>query len=347
MFASNPWPLIHRSILDRCQRQSQPAALAFLEQAEAFYRASTDAGVTAARPVLLYYCFMNLVKSYLLTMGQHAELKQNVYHGMTESLRGNGTHPTDAALKVYRSAGARINLMDELLRAFGFRLSAKAVEWDVALLLSQVVTGHRLWTMATGRRERFVAIKLLRLFHDPISKQVWLRLYIEAESLSRLGISHRQFLAESRFAPAFHEVIPDEGTEWELVNSDLHRLLCFEQVDARGYSDRPVDEILDVVREVTPHIWSVVSSTTPYRRYYAYLAPPQEYSVVLPQLASMYAVMFYLGSVTRYQPEQFDVILRGSYGPVVRAVLDDAPRQFLYLMASEFAQRDVTRAAIV
>jgi hypothetical protein len=43
----------------------------------------------------------------------------------------------------------------------------------------------------------------------------------------------------------------------------------------------------------------------------------------------------------------FDKILDGPYGPAVQGFLNDQPNQFLFLMASEFAQREVVKPALV
>ena len=61
----------------------------------------------------------------------------------------------------------------------------------------------------------------------------------------------------------------------------------------------------------------------------------------------MYAVTFYLGSITRYRPHHFDALLRGGFGPRVRDFVTGQPLQFLYLMASEIAQREITRPSIL
>src|SRR5579871_7033812 len=60
LFATNPWSIITRSVKTRCSAAARPAALAFLSQAADFYQAATAGGVVAAKPLLLYYCFMNL-----------------------------------------------------------------------------------------------------------------------------------------------------------------------------------------------------------------------------------------------------------------------------------------------
>ncbi len=67
----------------------------------------------------------------------------------------------------------------------------------------------------------------------------------------------------------------------------------------------------------------------------------------MPQLCSIYAVMYYLGSITRYRPQDFHKLLIGSYGAQIHTILSEQPTQFIYLMTSEFAKQEVTKAAIV
>jgi hypothetical protein len=82
-----------------------------------------------------------------------------------------------------------------------------------------------------------------------------------------------------------------------------------------------------------------------YRKYYLHLTPGQE--TRLPQLASLWCLFFYFGSVVRYRPHLFDNILKGPYGAFVTEFLSAQPEQFLYLLASEMQARDIARPAIV
>ena len=63
---------------------SKPAAFAFLEQAQDFFTAA-ESGVAAAKPLLLYYSFMNLVKAFVLTNGQRTSINRAA-HGLKERL---------------------------------------------------------------------------------------------------------------------------------------------------------------------------------------------------------------------------------------------------------------------
>src|SRR5215510_1723987 len=72
VFATDPWTVIRRSIETRCPATVVKAAFALLEQAEDFYNAAAS-GIKAAKPLLLYYCFMNLAKAYVLTVGRRQD----------------------------------------------------------------------------------------------------------------------------------------------------------------------------------------------------------------------------------------------------------------------------------
>jgi hypothetical protein len=160
------------------------------------------------------------------------------------------------------------------------------------------------------------------------------------DDLNRLAVTHRQFLAESRLTPMFHEVKCSQAFEGR-------SLICFEQTSKAKFSHRPSDMVQGVVDHLKQNIWVTVNSSQPYRRYYVYLAPVAEQSEVLPQLLSIYAVTYYLGSITRYRPQLFDSLLNGPFGPLIEEFIGAQPMQFIYSMASEFAQQDITKPALI
>jgi hypothetical protein len=67
----------------------------------------------------------------------------------------------------------------------------------------------------------------------------------------------------------------------------------------------------------------------------------------LPQLLSIYAISYYLGSITRYRPHHFPAINDGAFGPRIQDFISGQPQQFLYLLASEFARREIAKPSIL
>lgn len=330
------------SIRQRCPVRAKAEAESCVEQAQDFYNASLTATLASARPLLLYYSFMNLVKAYGLTTNTVTTFNR-AQHGVSEQLKSSGNELVDAFLKAFPSPSASGDrqVFDDFNKALGgVGITAPNHSYDLPKLMPQVVAGHRLWCEAADQDERFIAIDRVTVAHDDATKTIWLNLYIFADDLSRFGISRSRFLTESRLGSDFREVktVAKQGTR---------KLIRLEQLTPTSYSGRPTDALQSLVDSLRGKVWATVSEGRPYRRYYAYLAPTAEHSEIIPQLLSIYAVVFYLGSITRYRPHHFDAILEGDYGAWIREFIIGQPVQFIYLLASEFAEQEVTKPAIV
>jgi hypothetical protein len=186
LFTPNPWVIVASYVKKHAPASTRAAALAFLEQAEEYYQAATQSGMTTAKPVLLYYCFMNLAKTYIATFDAAVDLSQP-HHGLSERKKAGKPDWVGAYLKAFR-AGRQANLFDMFLHALtGQRLPATEVEFELPSLVPQVVTGHRLWCQAAGAPERFVALESIQFVHDKNSGSVWLRFHIPLEISRDLG----------------------------------------------------------------------------------------------------------------------------------------------------------------
>lgn len=351
VFATDPWTVIRRSTERRCLASTRDAAFALLEQAEDFYRAAAS-GVKAAKPLLLYYCFMSLAKAFVLTCRQREDVDRAM-HGLAERLDAppNDKELVNAFLNAEQTVAPgpvpqpnqRLKIFDEFHEALtGSRIAGNPTRYDLSKLMPQIVPGHRLWveSHSAENTERFVSVERIAFVQNQTAKLIWLELYFFSDDLRRINISHHDFLARGRLVGRFREVQCTEKV-------GERRLVCFEQIDAVAYSHRPSDHVPAVVNSVRHLLWRTILSTPPYRKYYVYAAPPLEHANVLPQALSIFAITFYLGSIVRYRPHHFDRILKGSYGPFVEAFINDQPSQFIYLIASEFAEKEVTKAAIV
>jgi hypothetical protein len=162
-----------------------------------------------------------------------------------------------------------------------------------------------------------------------------------ADDLTQIPISRTELLRESRLSGLFKEV------QTELRTVEGHWIIRLEQVAPTIYPHLAADRIQAVCDLIRPYIWTTVTTVAPYRRYYLYASPIAQHVEVLPQLLSVYAIAYYLGSITRYRPHHFSSILEGPHGDQVQEILSSQPSQFLYLLASEFAERDVTRTPLV
>ena len=343
LFSLDPWAIIDQAIKNNCPTLSRSEALACIHQARDFYESAIDSQRVSARPLSLYYCFMNLVKAFCLTRGTQATFDK-AQHGLTEKLGPGGKELHDAYLNGFPSPNAQgilQNFSEFKLALTGLGLTATQ-QYKIPILLPQILPGHRLWSSAVNKKERFVSIHEIRPYVNKQSGELWLNVYFVSDDLSRIGITTTNFLRDTELAGNYTQV---NCTELDNLN---RKLICFQQItpvicNTRKYANY-LQGLFDSIRN---NLWATVSTIPPYRRHYVYIRPSAESNQVLPQLLSIYALSYYLGSITRYRPHHLPTITDTVFGPRVQDFITGQPQQFLYLIASEFAKREITKPSIL
>lgn len=343
LFSLDPWAIIDQAIKATCPSGAKPEALACVRQARDFYDGANDTQRVSARPLALYYCFMNLVKAFCLTRGTQTTFNK-AQHGLSEMLQPGNRELADAFLRAFPSPNGRNELQNfaEFMKALTGNTLLAQLDLNVPLLLPQILPGHRLWAFAANKKERFVAVQDIRTFLVKGTGELWLNLYFVSDDLSRIGVTSKTFLTESSLAPAFAQVACVEK------DSSGRSLICYQQVTPHVCANSKYANYLErLFGSIRPLLWATVATVPPYRRHYVYLRPTVEQLQVLPQLLSIYALAYYLGSITRYRPHHFPLITDSVFGPRIQDFITGQPQQFLYLLASEFAKREITKPSIV
>jgi hypothetical protein len=340
IFSTNPWAVIRQSIEDSLAADTKKQALAFMEQAQNFYESAQNSYVVSAKPLLYYYCFLNVAKAFCLKQGVRSGYAKAM-HGIQEAVHPGGQEFSDSFLKIFRATSSSANLFDDLRKALGRpSLPSSSRVYELKSLSPQLLQGHRVWTDAAEADERFVEIHEIEFKIDDEAKLIWLNIKFVADDLTRLGITQKRLLKESGLHGLFRRV----------RCSERHRgspVLCFEQLESVPYTGRAADKVKSLVDLVRPFIWTTVIIFPPYRKNYVYLCPSAEVGSMMPQVLSIYAYFYYLGSVTRYRPHMFDDIFSGRYGGHIQEIISNLPQQFLYMLASEFANREIAHAPTV
>lgn len=340
LYAAEPWAVITGAVRDAAGALTDveaKSALSFVRQAKEYFNAAERAGALETRPLLYYYSFLNLGKAIAIARGR-PNMVGKVTHGVASD-SSFGYLPTTAQLQLQASGGRSPSAIAELHSALeGTAMVGRNVR--VADLMPQSVVGHRMWRAATGtiRKERFFAIDEIRWLEDEAAHQIWLKLYLRRDTLQSFGRPVAETLRESGLRPTFRAVSdPDARAR------GLHAL---EQIAPTSYSSgRAADVVMDSVATVRGNIWQTVTATSPFRRFYLYLSPANE--VRLPQWMTVYTLLFWLGSLTRYQPVELLDNLAGPYGPFFEEFIETQPAQLLYFLASEARQQDVSKPALV
>src|ERR1022692_701298 len=226
LFARDPWLVIASSIKRQCPRPRQLEALACLEQSKDFYAAANQAGIIAARPLALYYSFMNLAKAYCLTRGSRTTFDQS-QHGVSEQRSPGARELVGAYLRAFPSGSpAPLNNFDEFMRVLSGSGLAAQTDFQLPVLLPQIVPGHRFWAQGSRKMERFIAIHKIQFWHDSATRTMWLRIYFVGSDLSRLNVTQQRLLTEAQLNGRFRGVACNEQFEGK-------DLLCFEQISTR------------------------------------------------------------------------------------------------------------------
>lgn len=342
LYAAEPWAVISGAVRDAAVTRSIPdvdakSALSFVRQAKEYFNAAERAGALETRPLLYYYSFLNLGKALAIARGRTGMVGK-VKHGVA-AVHTSGYSPTSAEIAVQRSGVGDPSAIDELHWALE-GTTTPAGQIKVADLMPQSVVGHRMWRAATGsvRKERFFALDEIHWLEDATAREIWLKLYLRRDSLRSHGRGVTETLREARLDKAFRAVSDSYAT-----THDLH---AFEQIAATPYSTgRASDVVMESVGTVRRDIWQTVTATSPFRRFYLYLSPLTE--VRVPQWMSTYGLLFWLGSLTRYQPVELLEALAGPYGPFFEEFIETQPSQLLYFFASEARAQDVSKPALV
>jgi hypothetical protein len=338
IFATSPWGVMKQVIEDSLATPAREQAAAFLEQAQNFYQIASNSHLSPTKPLLFYYSFLNLVKALALVKGTQVSYGRAV-HGLSESTPSGGKEFHDSEVTVTWK-GPSPRLFNDLKATLTGKTDPKGRVYTLKNVMPQLVPGHRVWCAATGAAERFVEIQRVDFRFNDVTKEVWLELNIFSDDLTRFGITRTRLLAESGLDKLFREVSPSETV-------GDRTLIKFEQIKSIKYTGRPSDKVADLVKILKPYLWFSVMTVPPFRKSYLYLCPPAEKKDMLSQVMSIYLVFFYLGSVTRYRPNLFQEIFESKHGSHLEEVILNLPQQFLYLLASEFVEREVVHAPLV
>ena len=332
VFAVSPWAVMQGAIDERLEEHGHEEATAFLSQAREFYVTASER--LSANPLLFYYAFLNLGKAVLRVRGVEASL-DHAHHGLFERRAPTGVLALDDAGVRVRDGGDRVYVFPELFDVIDGERPSDGACLPIRDLLAQVFVGHRQWRDAADRQERFIGLTEMEILKDTSARAMWVRLFLDPQDLSRYELSVSRVLREGGLLGKFrHVTSPRPG--WE----------CLEQLDATSYPSDPADALPALVQHVRPVLWRIASALPggAYRRYYLHLTPEDECRV--SQLAALWAVWVYFGSVVRYRPHVFDRMIAGRFGAFITEFVAAQPEQLLYLLASELCQREVAKPAI-
>jgi hypothetical protein len=319
---ADPWAFIEHLVDDQVPKGNRSAGFSYINQAFDFFEAARNPQL-GSKPLLYYYSFLNLAKTALLI--RNVRFPVALMHGISDPRANQRTRLRleGQTVTIQGLAHNHSQLFPEFVHILGG--STKPRNLPVVDLLAQVPSIHRTFCGVIAKKPLFTPIKGIELARS--STDVWARISLEKHDkdvsqtfpeLKRRKAFHRYFLQTA--SPSDEEI-------WLETQPVLGRL-------------RGVD---GAIRILTGHFHelgvSSILTSRGYRFYFSNIEPRR----MLPRLAASYAAFFYLGSITRYKPNDFDKVLEGGFSWVVNELIATEPFQFLYTLASELAGVDVVR----
>lgn len=164
LFVIDPWVIMRRAVTEQVQANlSRSEALSYIAQAEDFYTSALSSNIHAARPVQLYYSYLNVAKAFIICRGVLPSLG-HIQHGLNEAITANGQEFLDAYVQFWTSPNPRQKrqAFDEFMRALDFTRLPDGQQNPIVQLVPQILSGHRLWAAAADQRERFIAFQQIK-----------------------------------------------------------------------------------------------------------------------------------------------------------------------------------------
>jgi hypothetical protein len=326
---SETWEFLIDLASDSLDKKLAGRASSFIVQAFDFFQAAQNPQI-GSKPLLYYYSFLNLAKTALLVSG--VALPERVRHGIREDTKNSRDRSRFEGHKLIidRAKPTHSEIFAEFARLFGLNLTSnKSIR--VIDALSQVPSVHRTFARIRKQPEILLPIKDLNVYSD--GTELWTRLVVEArhakskdnivEGLKRIPFRRWFSRVESgNDKEVWYDSINVQrsGRWFKTASAELHKTIW----PSAGSARIPFSAIL------TPDGY----------RYYIWNEGPSKY---LHPLVATFAVMFYLGSITRYRPYAFDSALEGGSAWVVWEFMATGAAQFLYTLASHLAETEVVR----
>ncbi len=299
----------------------------YIRQAAEFYEAAGAAKPNTA-PLIYYYSFLNLAKAL-------CELRQPRFHQRTEcyrhgiSWRPNPRKLVDPAREVV-SITTR-GVWHALWEAAAERAcpTANPTRLRIRDLFSYCPEVSIENDRAFGGSLLLVDMEQPDLLFDRSAMEAWLRFSVKREEMKAFRLSARDLLAQ----------ISVTGPRFAEVKSPARELRTFQSTAAKKFrrNEAPARTLRsDVVGlNVFTHLG--------YEKKLRYCLPIQaRLPVAMPQLMVNYTILFWLGSLVRYDPHSLSALMDSQYWMLIDGFMSQSRLWLLELFEWAFYKAETT-----
>lgn len=312
-------------------------------------------------PLIQYYFALNLVKAYILykNPSTYIAFKSNKksYHGLSEDNLNSLFNDWNINTKESKRNGNTNNFSENIFHELFKTLhtsdenisSGYPSKIEIKKLLPEIIFAHRLWHKASSSNND-IFLRITPNFLQISEDGGRIFFYVKNNDLQNTNLAHENYNESyAKISKLLGNILgKSEYTTPQEHSPEGVRVYCdyYNPKRTSGRLSSCFEEYKSICKVLRRRLWVIVSSTPPYRKYYLNLKFDDQNS--LHQLISMFAFSFFLSSITRYRPFQFQEMLKKEkLESFSSEFISYFPNQFLYLIASEIEECDINRSALL
>ena len=296
------------------QRSLFVRAKYFAELAEGFHGSAKQAKMPS-KGTLIYYTFINLVKTFLLVREYDLETKME-HHGLT--LPSNNK----LNLKLLTIGNDGISIFHEFAKTIGLEINnGDGLEIKFDEILRELPEVHEIGYA-------------LDLF--PKTK----RKYLPIELVIRTTPNRKRIFYTISYEKKFDKIMKTDRLLKGVCKGKLDPLQCLEDTGKKYFKSKLLFSYTynsdishnmaykRICEDIQSLRISPIITRSGYRNYLN-LEPSR-----MHRLSATLAFAYYIGTVARYRPTLNEDILKGSRQALIQEAVSSCPNQFFYLMVS-------------
>jgi|GEM_PF-588624 len=298
-------------------------AIYFCDLAESFNESAENSKLPV-RSTLYYYSFLSLVKAYLMVNGYDLESK-NQHHGLSMSsewkkkIKIAGFGDSSSSITIFNEFSKLIG--DDIKENSGYKITLDELLQEIPEVHE---IGHALDLYKPQRKFLPVDISIMtnrgtytKLFYE-ISYQTYQKELLPVNKLNKNHFKDKIYKRSN-----FDDDHPDRTYYRSCIKPSFTK-----------ESSKSWDKAYHKLTRELDSIGARVMLTKDGYRHYMNLRPGR-----LHRMTSIFALMFYLGSIARYRPSVYNDVIQGEYQPIINEVINTCPRQFYYLLVSRITNQ--------
>lgn len=296
----------------------------YINQAFAFYSAALKSE-TNTSPLLYYYCFLNLAKAL-------CEIKHPNFHQMQEcyrhgiSWRPNSEYMVDLTKEsVYLSNRGVWHILWEKVTGQTSNL-LNPTYLKIKNLLSCCPELSTEYERVFSGPSKYIDLIEPDILFDTINDEFWIKFSVSRNDLRYARLSRHKFI----------NLISNGNNWYRQVKSTESHLLTFELAIPKKLQTNPPQTYSSLLES---EIKSMNPFVHPGTDDFDYYVPIQiSLPVQLPQLLLLYTLIFWLGSLVRYDPHSIAYLRESRFWIIIDGFLSQSRLCLLELFEWEFYQ---------